>query len=159
MERAVQLDLLGRAKRPPGRRLSPQAAAVAAMRGEYERKYGAPLSIAWRREATMAARVISEWKEAAASAGITPHQLLLEAWRSYLADPSWEASRHPILLFWRNRQRDLVEALDRARGILMARHSVVIAPVAPPPWMDDHFPAGQAGTTQNSSTRKGGELP
>jgi hypothetical protein len=144
MERAVQLDLLGRVRRPPRKRLSPQAAAVAAMRGEYERKYGAPLSIAWKREATMAARVISEWGQAAASAGLTPHQLLLEAWRSYLADPSWEASRHPVLPFWRNRQKYLVEALDRARGILLAQHSPVTTMGPPPRWMDE-FPDSGAG--------------
>ena len=129
------------------------------MRGEYERKYGAPLSISWRREATMAARIISEWKQAAASAGIEPHQLLLDAWRSYLADPSWEASRHPVLSFWRNRQRYLGEALDRARGILMVRHSPVTAPGAPPPWMSGPTPCDEYADTPRSPAAVDARLP
>jgi len=135
------------------------AQVVAAMRGEYELRYGATLSIPWKREATMAARVISEWRQAAASAGIGPHQLLLDAWRSYLADPSWEASRHPVLSFWRNRQRCLAEALDRARGILMARHSPVTAPGVPPPCMSDCKPQYRPATARSFKTAEGGDVP
>lgn len=120
-------------------RENPVARCLRDMAAMYSTKYHAPLSLSWKRDAAMAARTAREWDEAARKAGMTPTLLLVSAWERFLLDPYHERSRHALPVFWRHRQRYLVEALDKARGIELQVPQDLLAPEATAPPKKPHW--------------------
>lgn len=112
--------LFSSAAGPRQRRPQPAVAALTEMAARYSAKYGTPLSVSWKRDASMAWRIIREWAEPASRHSCPPEGLLVLAWELFLSDPHHEKARHPLPVFWKARQTYLTAAVDRLRGIALA---------------------------------------